>query len=287
MWKELLNYIICPACGNPDLSLKVEKNENDHIEEGSITCLRCDKLYPINFGVPILLKNLPVNHSRDELFTPTSEQLCEAMEPTKRVSSLVKKIKPNVALDAGCGKGTYTQFFNTDVLISFDISPFFVRCAEKTWRDRRRHFLVADILDTPFKEGTFGFAFASNIIEHLERHQIENVIKEFARVVKPGGLIQMDVPNSSSVIEYPRKTLAFLGVYKKKKYEESPELKHHSQLAAKDLRKFGFKVHGCIGWVTRKSIPIGFLWDLYDRIAWLFPQIAGTIIGSKNRSSTE
>jgi uncharacterized protein YbaR (Trm112 family) len=49
-----MEKISCPVCKN-DLDLKVSKQQNDEIEEGTLFCKVCDVKYPITNGIANLL----------------------------------------------------------------------------------------------------------------------------------------------------------------------------------------------------------------------------------------
>ena len=54
MKKDMLNILCCPICKG-DLELKVKKEENGEIIEGSFTCRKCNCVYSIEDGIPNLL----------------------------------------------------------------------------------------------------------------------------------------------------------------------------------------------------------------------------------------
>ncbi len=54
MKRNLLSMLCCPVCKG-DLSLAVEREEGKEILEGTLSCSRCKKGYPIEEGIPNLL----------------------------------------------------------------------------------------------------------------------------------------------------------------------------------------------------------------------------------------
>ena len=50
----MLNILCCPICKG-DLELKVKKEEDGEIIEGSFTCRKCKSKYSIENGIPNLL----------------------------------------------------------------------------------------------------------------------------------------------------------------------------------------------------------------------------------------
>ena len=52
--------------------------------------------------------------------------------------------------------------------------------------------VVADVRKLPFKKGELDGVMSRNLIEHFGRHEIEGLLKEWARVVKKGGFISVE-----------------------------------------------------------------------------------------------
>ena len=49
-----MDIICCPTCKG-DLTLFIEKEENNDIISGSLTCKKCNYIYTIEDGIPNLL----------------------------------------------------------------------------------------------------------------------------------------------------------------------------------------------------------------------------------------
>lgn len=59
---------------------------------------------------------------------------------------------------------------------------------------------VGDATKLPFPDNTFGLVYSSHVIEHLHWWQTEDVIAEWARVVKPGGTLEIHYPDSTPLM---------------------------------------------------------------------------------------
>ncbi len=57
----------------------------------------------------------------------------------------------------------------------------------------------ADIRDLPFRDGRFDIAFNAGVLEHFNDLELEAVIDEMIRVVKPGGQVLAFCPNRYNV----------------------------------------------------------------------------------------
>jgi SAM-dependent methyltransferase len=51
----------------------------------------------------------------------------------------------------------------------------------------------------PFKEATFDLVYASHVLEHIPWYQTETVLREWRRVLKPGGRLELWVPNGLEI----------------------------------------------------------------------------------------
>ena len=65
----------------------------------------------------------------------------------------------------------------------------------------RRHVdYVADAAKPlPFKDNTFSLIYASHILEHIPWYQAEDVLQEWVRVIKPGGHLEVWVPDGLKI----------------------------------------------------------------------------------------
>jgi len=54
MKKDMLDFLCCPTCKS-NLKVDITKEKNGEIIEGSFTCKKCKKKYPIEKGIPNLL----------------------------------------------------------------------------------------------------------------------------------------------------------------------------------------------------------------------------------------
>jgi SAM-dependent methyltransferase len=61
--------------------------------------------------------------------------------------------------------------------------------------------IIADAGILPVKDETYEAVFASHVLEHLNPRKYDNVLKEWYRVLKPGGEMLVKVPNLTLVAE--------------------------------------------------------------------------------------
>ena len=98
-------------------------------------------------------------------------------------------------LDVGCGTGTFVNLMarqtDTELLVGLDYSPVMVRravqkCADSACGDKV-HAVQGDSERLPFADASFDVLTCCNSFHHYP-HQAA-VIREFGRVLRPGGLL--------------------------------------------------------------------------------------------------
>jgi len=52
-----------------------------------------------------------------------------------------------------------------------------------------------------FKDNSVDLIYTCHVLEHFRRNQIENVLKEWYRVLKPGGTLRIAVPDFEKLVE--------------------------------------------------------------------------------------
>jgi ubiquinone/menaquinone biosynthesis C-methylase UbiE len=109
------------------------------------------------------------------------------------------KAGPLRYLDAGCGDGINLQwtsgFFRKqciDVRVTaLDYNS--LRIDRVKQKQLAKETQVASLLEMPFSDSTFDIVLCSHVLEHIE--QYHKALTEILRILKPGGLLLLGVPN--------------------------------------------------------------------------------------------
>ena len=89
-------------------------------------------------------------------------------------------------VDLGCGSGR-ALLWNRDLgaaMTGIDIAPFFSHEARQ-----EVDLLLGDLRTLPFANATFDKAWSLDVLEHLSPDALDGMLREAARVLKPGGAL--------------------------------------------------------------------------------------------------
>jgi SAM-dependent methyltransferase len=100
-----------------------------------------------------------------------------------------------IALDFGCGVGRLTQAMarRFAMCAGVDISAKMIRTAESLNLYSNTCYLVMAGRWLPFADKTFSFIYSNIVLQHVPRSYALGYLREFQRVLQPGGLLVFGV----------------------------------------------------------------------------------------------
>lgn len=105
---------------------------------------------------------------------------------------------PGPVLDIGCGDGHFaTLIFDHKIDVGLD--PWHTPIHEARKFGGYHTLIEADGAGIPFPDGYFASAFSNSVLEHIPH--VDDVLKEAARVLKPGAPFYFCVPNPRYLTE--------------------------------------------------------------------------------------
>ncbi|MBY0517611.1 MAG: bifunctional 2-polyprenyl-6-hydroxyphenol methylase/3-demethylubiquinol 3-O-methyltransferase UbiG [Bacteriovoracaceae bacterium] len=106
---------------------------------------------------------------------------------SQRIENYFKNQSPAI-LDVGCGGGFLSNALAKRGLkvTGVDLSPESINVARRHDETQTVQYLTADAYHLPFPDQSFDVVTAMDFLEHVEKP--DEIIKEFSRVLKPGGI---------------------------------------------------------------------------------------------------
>jgi SAM-dependent methyltransferase len=120
----------------------------------------------------------------------------------KRVQTIFEWIAPedkSIILDCACGRGFYLnmlRYVSGCTLVGLELDTEIIRKAQRNVGHLPNLLLTnANIYTLPYANNTFDGVILSEILEHVDRDV--DGLREVFRVLKPGGVVAITVPNAN------------------------------------------------------------------------------------------
>lgn len=119
----------------------------------------------------------------------------------RRVQTVFEWLEPQATdhiLDCGTGRGFYLNFVRAvadSQLTGLELEYSYLRIAATALQGSAVNLVNGSIYQMPFPDNTFDKIIMSEVLEHLPDD--EAGLREVVRVLKPGGLIAITVPNQN------------------------------------------------------------------------------------------
>lgn len=198
----------CPSChaGLPNI-----------LDGGACQCDNCNFVIPEVNGIPLLVKDREVVEQRIEeaksagraaWYEETQDVQWQGpyrhhLQKRKRyVERILESYKrqcghPLVGLDLGCGDGANTRWLTSHFSRIYASDYNLIRLIRTAQHSPRAHVFMADITDYPTLDNSFDVIFFNHVLEHIPDD--EGALREAYRILKPGGLLILGVPNEGAL----------------------------------------------------------------------------------------
>jgi ubiquinone/menaquinone biosynthesis C-methylase UbiE len=124
------------------------------------------------------------------------------------VLSLLPELDGRRLLDLGCGMGTFTleAAKRGARAIGVDPAPAAVAAAKRVAQAEsiRGHFLRADAVQLPFRDGSVDIVLAADLTEHLDTVTLQRMLAEARRVLNEKGTLVIYTPERAHFFEQLR-----------------------------------------------------------------------------------
>lgn len=141
---------------------------------------------------------------------PWSEKVGYNVEPEAlKLVGLLSKQSSNKVLDIGCGHGRHVIYFAKKgcEVYGLDNYPTVIRKLRKELvkLGLSANLTVRDFRDRlPYPAHFFDMIIATRSIEHARADEIRKIFREIDTVIKPGGIIFLQIPNIDSLKYYEK-----------------------------------------------------------------------------------
>jgi SAM-dependent methyltransferase len=136
--------------------------------------------------------------SPEEFFETGRVEIAELMANAER---LAVPRRWQRALDFGCGAGRLTQALGDRFasVVGVDVAPSMIALARA--HNRQPHRCVYEINDRPdlarWPDASFDLVYTSRVLQHIEPRYARAYLREFLRLLAPGGYLSFDLPSAS------------------------------------------------------------------------------------------
>ncbi len=135
----------------------------------------------------------------DEFFQTGLEEIDLFFAHCKEVR--VELPKRGTALDFGCGVGRLSRALATrfDSVIGVDISPRMIELAKEHNPGSRFQFVINQSTDLKFVPNeSVDLVYSSIVLQHIPPPAVKKYVCELYRVLRPGGVMSIHMPNTSA-----------------------------------------------------------------------------------------
>lgn len=194
MRERLLEFLVCPECQGT-LALKVEVTEHSEIREGSLSCQKCSKIFPVRDFIPRFVETDKYVDTFSFEWNVFHDVQIDILNNTRESEDTFKyktgfsedDVKNKVFLDAGIGAGRFAEVVSRwgGEVIGFDLS-FAVEAAYKNIGNRPNvHIVQADIFKPPFKKESFDHIYSIGVLHHTP--DTKKAFESLVPLLKKGG----------------------------------------------------------------------------------------------------
>lgn len=110
-----------------------------------------------------------------------------------KINKFTKLVPGNKILDVACGPGHDTDYLTKKGFncLGIDLSKKMTSFAKKNYLGK---FKVTDFLNLRFKRESFAGIWCSSALVHVDKKDINRVLKKFSKILKGGGILGIITP---------------------------------------------------------------------------------------------
>ncbi len=192
MKHRLLQWLACPSCRS-GLALSVHHEAGGEIEEGTLTCAACHRIFPISKGIPRFVASDQYASSFGHQWNRHAELQLDSRNGTRfseeRFRSITgwtgEEMKGCLTLDVGCGSGRFAEVALKDgaEVVAVDLSRAVDACHLNLGANPALHVVQASVYELPFRDFTFERVYCIGVIQHTPdpKKSVLSLVRQVAR----------------------------------------------------------------------------------------------------------
>lgn len=190
----------CPSCSG---SVHLEKAEyvGGRVENGELTCICCDRSYPIVGFIPRFVLSEDYTDTfgfQWNRFAKTQLDSCSG-HPISRerffrtTGWTPEAMKGKWVLDVGCGAGRFAEVgLSTGAnIVALDYSNAVDACRDNLFPNSALEIIQGDIYQLPFRGGQFDFVYCVGVLQHTP--DVQTAFAMLPKLLSAGGKLAVDV----------------------------------------------------------------------------------------------
>lgn len=197
--------VVCPVCSaeNPRILIR------DRFEKQNayLRCRTCGSGFSL-MRVENISEAATVHTA--VYYTPENEGAATVAEAEKYFLSQLQKFKSSgKLLDVGCGRGKWMHYIREHTRFQVEgVEP-----SEEAAAYARNAFdlpvITGDLNSASFPESSFDIVYIRHVLEHITEPR--TFLAEIRRILKPGGICVVHVPNDASITNAMKRILYRIG----------------------------------------------------------------------------
>jgi len=156
------------------------------------------------FGVMKTWKGIWSEIEKGASLEPEKDALSSMVFETVRKISRGTKNQSFLEAGSGLGFASLRISLSEGNVILLDVNSYILRVSQRFFSQRglsdRAHFVVGSISHLPFRNDFFDVVWNSGVLEHFNISNQKRFLNEMAKVLKPGGVLAVIVPNKNAFI---------------------------------------------------------------------------------------
>jgi len=136
-----------------------------------------------------------------------------------QINKFIKEVKGDKILDIACGPGHDTDYLTEKGFdsLGIDLSKKMITYAKKNFKGK---FKIMDFFDLKFKANTFNGIWCSSGLTHVEKKDIDRILKEFSKILKKEGTLGIIAPKTKKRIPDEKNDKRIFTMFHKKEIEK-------------------------------------------------------------------